>query len=265
MIDLHSHILPGLDDGSPDMETSLEMARMAAGDGIAVMACTPHIMPGLYDNTPSHIRTRVHSFQQKLNEAHIPLQIVAGSDAHMRPDFVQGLKSDQILTINKSRYVLFEPPHTVTPPRLEELLFNIMASGFMPILTHPERLKWIETNFPVIERLSAAGVWMQITAGSLTGHFGQRPQYWAEKMLGLGMVHILATDAHNLTLRPPILSRAYDVAKAAIGPEDARHLVLTRPINIRDDQPIEKSPPVIALARATDQPVSAWRRWLKAG
>ena len=265
MIDLHSHILPGLDDGSPDMETSLDMARMAAGDGIVVMACTPHIMPGLYDNAPSRIRTRVQTFQQKLLEAHIPLQVVAGSDAHMRPDFIQGLKSDRILTINKSRYVLFEPPHTVTPPRLEELLFNIMASGFMPILTHPERLKWIETNFPVIERLSAAGVWMQITAGSLTGHFGPRPQYWAEKMLGLGMVHILATDAHNLTLRPPVLSRAYDLAKAAIGHEGAMHLVLTRPVNILDDQPIEKSPPVVALAGTADEPVSAWRRWLKAG
>ena len=241
------------------------MARMAVADGIVAMACTPHIAPGLYDNRPSRIRTRVQTFQEKLLEADIPLQVVAGCDAHMRPDFIQSLKSGRILTINKSRYVLFEPPHTVMPLRLEELLFNIMASGFVPILTHPERLKWIETNFSIFERLSMAGVWMQITAGSLTGHFGKRPQYWAEKMLGLGMVHILATDAHNLTSRPPILSKACELAKAALGPQEAVHLVMTRPANILDNEPVEKSPPVTALAAATGEPVSAWRRWLKLG
>lgn len=265
LIDLHSHILPGLDDGSPDLKTSLDMARMAVADGIAAMACTPHILPGLYDNSPSDIRKRTQKFQQKLLEAQIPLQVVAGCDAHMRPDFIQGLKADRILTINRSRYVLFEPPHTVAPLRLEELLFNIMTSGFMPILTHPERLKWTETNFLVIERLSAAGVWMQITAGSLTGQFGQRPKYWAEKMLGLGMVHILATDAHNMTSRPPILSKAYDMASAAIGREQAAHLVVTRPVNILDNEPIENSPPVLATAGLPVEQVSAWRRWLKVG
>jgi protein-tyrosine phosphatase len=183
----------------------------------------------------------------------------------MRPDFIQGLESGQILTINRSRYVLFEPPHTVLPPRLEDLLFSIMASGFVPILTHPERLKWLETNFALIERLAVAGVWMQITAGSLTGQFGKRPQYWAEKMLGLGMVHILATDAHNLTSRPPILSKAHDMARAAIGREDALHLVVTRPVNILDNEPVEKSPPVFAAAGVADEPASGWRRWLKAG
>jgi protein-tyrosine phosphatase len=265
LIDLHSHILPGLDDGSPDMATSMDMARMAAADGIMVMACTPHIMPGLYDNTPSDIRKRVQAFQLKLHEASIDLQVVAGCDGHMRPDFIQGLKTDKILTINGSRYVLFEPPHTVLPPRLEDLLFSIMASGFMPILTHPERLKWIETNFALIERLSTAGVWMQITAGSLTGQFGNRPQYWAEKMLGLGVVHVLATDAHNLTSRPPILSKAHDMAQAAIGREDALHLVMTRPVNILDNEPLEKSPPVYAAAGVAGEPVSGWRRWLKVG
>lgn len=265
MIDLHSHILPGLDDGSPDMKTSLDMARMAAADGIVVMACTPHIMPGLYENTPADIRKKLQAFQLKLREAGIELQVVAGCDGHMRPDFIQGLKTGRILTINKSRYVLFEPPHTVLPPRLEDLLFNIMASGFLPILTHPERLKWIETGFALIERLSLAGVWMQITAGSLTGQFGNRPQYWAEKMLGLGMVHILATDAHNLTSRPPILSKAYDMARAAIGRDEALHLVVTRPINILDNKPLEKSPPVFAAASVAGEPALGWRRWLKAG
>ncbi|MGB9143991.1 MAG: CpsB/CapC family capsule biosynthesis tyrosine phosphatase, partial [Aestuariivirga sp.] len=162
-------------------------------------------------------------------------------------------------------YVLFEPPHTVAPPRLEDLLFNIMASGYVPILTHPERLRWIETHFALIQRLSMAGVWMQLTAGSLTGRFGKRPQYWAEKMLGLGMVHILATDAHNLTTRPPLLAKAFDMARAAIGQDAANHLVVTRPIHIVDNHPVEQSPPLLVYAHSVGEPSWGWRRRLKAG
>ena len=265
MIDLHSHILPELDDGSPDMETSLQMGRMAVADGIVVVACTPHITPGVYDNRAEDIRKSVEAFQLRLFESHIPLHVVSGCDGHMRPDFVTALNSGEVLTINRSRYVLFEPPHTVAPPRLEDLLFSIMASGYVPILTHPERLKWIETHFALIQRLSMAGVWMQLTAGSLTGRFGKRPQYWAEKMLGLGMVHILATDAHNLTTRPPLLAKAFAIARTAIGPDAANHLVVTRPIHIVDNHPAEQSPPLLAHANSAGEPSWGWRRRLKAG
>jgi protein-tyrosine phosphatase len=135
----------------------------------------------------------------------------------------------------------------------------------VPILTHPERLKWIETSFSIFERLSMAGVWMQITAGSLTGHFGKRPQYWAEKMLGLGMVHFLATDAHNLTSRPPILSEAYELAKAAVGAEEALNLVRTRPESILGNAAIEKLPPIFMTTKMSTEPAYGWRRWLKVG
>ncbi|MDE2385235.1 MAG: capsular biosynthesis protein [Alphaproteobacteria bacterium] len=243
MIDLHSHILPGVDDGARDVETSLEMARMAVADGIRVMACTPHFMPGLYDNTAPDIFARVQRLQADLDGAAIPLFLVTGCDAHIRVDFLEGLRNNQILRLNDSRYVLFEPPHNIVPQRMEDLLFNLVTSGFVPILTHPERLKWIESNFALIESLFNQGVWMQITAGSLTGRFGKRPKYWADRMLAEGMVHILATDAHNTRSRPPLLSEARQVAAAALGLDEAENLVLRRPALVLDNEPAAKAPP----------------------
>jgi protein-tyrosine phosphatase len=120
MIDLHSHILPGVDDGARDLAASLDMARMAVADGIQVMACTPHFMPGMYDNESQDIRTRIASLQSSLQEADINLSLVVGSDAHIRPDFLSCLRDGKILRLNDSRYVLFEPPHNIAPQRLED-------------------------------------------------------------------------------------------------------------------------------------------------
>ena len=138
MIDLHSHILPSVDDGAANLEMALEMARMAVDDGIEVMACTPHFMPGTYDNTSGDIRSRIDALNHSLIDHNIDLSLVTGSDAHICPDFIDKLRSGDILTIHDSRYVLFEPPHTIMPQRMSELLYNIIMAGFVPVLTHPE-------------------------------------------------------------------------------------------------------------------------------
>jgi protein-tyrosine phosphatase len=263
MIDLHSHILPGVDDGAPDLQTALAMARMAVDDGIRVMAATPHFMPGLYDNEAVDIRARIAMFNKQLGDAGIDLHVVPGCDAHIRPDFLNCLRDGTLLRINDSRYVLFEPPHMTLPPRLEDLLFNILMAGYVPVLTHPERLKWIEQHYQVFQNLAQSGVWMQITCGSLTGRFGSRPKYWAERMLAEGIVHILATDAHNLTSRPPSMASAFEKAKSEVGLDEANNLVLVRPVNILDDHPVEHSPPVIVSKTQEAPPLSRWRRMFR--
>ena len=260
MIDLHSHILPAVDDGAPDLATSLEMARMAAADGIEVMACTPHFMLGLYDNTASDIRQRIAVLNQKLIEEEIDLALVVGGDAHIRPDFIDCLRDGRILSLHDSRYVLFEPSHVTMPPRLDELLFNVLMAGFVPILTHPERFRWIEGNYPVFQKLVEAGVWMQVTAGSLTGRFGKRPHYWAQKMLAEGLIHIIATDAHNTTSRPPLMTSAFNIAVQEVGLDEARHLVLTRPQAILENLSPERAVPLPQLAKAEAAPPSVWKR-----
>jgi protein-tyrosine phosphatase len=246
LIDLHSHILHGVDDGAKLLEDSIAMGRAAAEDGIHVMACTPHFMPGMYDNEAGDIRRRVQELNTVFEDQGIDVALVTGSDAHVRPDFVQALRNGEILTLHDSRYVLIEPPHNILPNRLDDLLFNIVAAGFVPILTHPERLKWIEREYDFIINAFKSGVWMQITAGSLTGKFGRRPEYWAQRMLSEGMIHILASDAHNLRSRPPIMSEAFELAKSELGLDEATHLVVTRPTLVLENAPPGAAPEILA-------------------
>lgn len=229
MIDLHAHILPGIDDGASDLQIALDMARMQVAGGVTVQACTPHILPGMYHNTGPDIRRAVAEFQAVLTEHGIPLQVVVGADNHMIPDFVEQLRSGHLLRLADSRYVLVEPPHHVAPPQVEAFFFGLLVAGYVPILTHPERLSWINTHYEIFKRLVRKGVWMQITAGSLTGEFGDGARYWAERMLDEGLVHILATDAHGTKRRAPDLSGGRDVAAERVGAEEAAHLVETRP------------------------------------
>jgi protein-tyrosine phosphatase len=260
MIDLHSHILPGVDDGAPDLATALDMARMAVDDGISVMACTPHFLPGLYNNRAEDIRGRVAELNAQLQDRDIALVLVTGSDAHVRPDFLACARSGEILTLNDSRYVLFEPPHNILPQRLDDLLFNILTGGFVPILTHPERLEWIESNYGVIAQYARMGVWMQVTAGSLTGDFGRRAKYWAQKLLAEGFVHILASDAHNLTSRPPKLSHAFGLASREVGLDEAERLVLLRPEKILENCHVEAIAPIRVTPPKPIEPMPFWRR-----
>jgi protein-tyrosine phosphatase len=232
MIDLHCHILPGIDDGAANLGISLGMAQASVADGVSVLACTPHILPGLYHNAGPQIASAVQHLRDALGQEGIPLRLVAGADIHMVPDLIAGLRSGRIPSIAGSRYVLIEPPHHTAPPQLESFFFNLLVEGFVPILTHPERLNWLQSRYEVIRQLVRAGVWMQITSGSLTGAFGRNAQYWAHRMLDEGCVHILATDAHDTDRRPPDLSRGRDAAAALVGIEEAEHLVRTRPLGV---------------------------------
>jgi len=242
MYDLHSHLLPGIDDGSPDYETSLTMARAYVDQGVQCVACTPHILPGLYHNSGPQIKAAVAELQQRLDDAAIPLRLVAGADNHIIPDFVAGLKQGRLLPIGDSCYVLVEPPHHIAPVRLEDLFFSILLGGYIPILTHPERLSWIESKYDVMTTLAAKGVWMQLTSGSLSGRFGRRPRYWAQRMLEEGLVQILATDAHDTIRRPPDLAKGLREAERLVGVEEARHLVVTRPLGALMNKPVRDLP-----------------------
>ena len=157
MIDLHCHLLPGIDDGARDLGVSLEMARMAVADGVKAIACTPHILPGLYENTGPQIRQATKALQQVLEQEGIPLHLVTGADVHMVPDLAAGLQVGRLLSLNDTRYVLVEPPHHVAPVRIEDFFFNLLVAGYVPMLTHPERLSWIEVQYPAIQRMVKAG------------------------------------------------------------------------------------------------------------
>jgi protein-tyrosine phosphatase len=247
MYDLHCHMLPAIDDGARNLETALQMARIAVDDGITHLACTPHIYPGMFENDAQGIGQAIEEFSGQLKESGIALQLGIGADVHMVPEVPDGLRTGRIPTINGSRYFLLEPPHHVAPPRFEETVFDLVAYGYVPVITHPERLSWVGDYYEVFHAVVKQGAWIQITSGSVTGRFGEEAQFWAQKMLEDGIVHILATDAHNLKNRAPLLAEGRDAAACWVGEEEASRMVLDRPKGIWEDVPVEDQPPALVF------------------
>ena len=232
---------------------SLEMARIAAADGIHTVACTPHIYPGMYENTADGIRAAIAALQAELDAQGIALRLVEGADVHLEPDLVGSIRNGRVPTLAGSRYLLFEPPHHVAPPRFEESVFELMAAGIIPVVTHPERLSWVETHFDMFKRLSERGAWMQVTAGALTGRFGRRVQYWGERFVGEGHCQVLATDAHHPQRRPPLLAEAREAAAVLVGREAAEHMVVTRPAGVVANVDPASLPPLLAASTGFQQ------------
>jgi protein-tyrosine phosphatase len=244
VIDLHCHMLPGIDDGAADLQTALEMARIAVADGIRMTACTPHIYPGLYLNDAEGIRAAVAALREGLGEAGIALEITAGADIQMVPELLDELRSGRFPTLHASRYFLFEPPHHTVPARFTASIFDALASGYVPVITHPERLTWLgKEHYPWFVEAARQGAWVQVTAGALTGRFGRRARYWGERMLDDGIVHILATDAHGVDRRPPLLAEGREVARKWVGADESRRLVESRPRAIIEDRDPGELPP----------------------
>src|SRR5262245_31118257 len=154
------------------------MASAFVDDGVSVVACTPHIFPGLYNNSGPQIRRAAAHLQQRINEKGISLRLVTGADNHITPDFVEQLRRSHLLSLADSRYVLVEPPHHVAPPRLRELFFDLIVAGYVPVLTHPERLTWINSHYELVRQLVKAGAWLQMTAGAIAGALRNKDMSW---------------------------------------------------------------------------------------
>ncbi|MEM8750441.1 MAG: CpsB/CapC family capsule biosynthesis tyrosine phosphatase [Pseudomonadota bacterium] len=241
MIDLHSHILPGIDDGATDMAMSVRMAELALADGVTHMACTPHVMPEVYENRSDDILTSIAMLDGELKARSLDLTLVSGCDAHVCFDMLEKLKSGDILTLNNTRYFLFEPSHHIAPPNIVGFCRRLIAQGFVPVLTHPERLSWLATRYSLVQDMHKLGVVIQLTAASITGRFGQMAQRLSDRMLDDGLVDVIATDAHNIKGRPPGLTEAREAIENRLGTEVAWRLVRGNPEKILADAPIDRT------------------------
>ena len=249
MIDLHCHMLPAIDDGSKDLEMSLEMAGMAVADGITHTVCTPHIYPGWFENTASGIKEGVSRLQEALDVADIHLKLLAGADIQVVPDLVDGLQTGALPTIHGSRYFLFEPPHNTRLPGIDKLIHQTVLNGYVPIITHPERLSYIDKDYELFAGAALNGAWIQLTGGSLLGEFGSRARDVSRRLLADGFVHVLASDGHNLDRRAPVLRDARASAAEIVGETEASRLVFERPeAVIANEDPGAVTPPPGASA-----------------
>jgi protein-tyrosine phosphatase len=165
---------------------------------------------------------------------------VLGADIHIDRYIVDKLVSGELPRLANSRYFLFEPPHHVLPPGFFNLCEKLIQTGFIPVLTHPERFTWIENQYPLICKLDELGVGMQLTAMSIIGNFGKRAQYWSDRIRDEGRVDIIASDAHNTRSRPPGLSKARDVISEKLGKDEVSKIVHKNPANILENYHLRK-------------------------
>jgi protein-tyrosine phosphatase len=243
MIDIHAHILPGLDDGADTWEQSLQMARMAVEDGIEVMVATPHLFKDKsvdleQVNHKNLVLQHCDELRQKLLEAAIPLEILPGCDFPLSFESLQLLDDGQALTINNAnRYLLLELPDTSLPPATEEICFHLQSKGITSIITHPERHMIIQGMPNRLKRLIDLGCLAQMTGNSLTGWFGRGVKKFSRQLIKSGYIHVLATDAHNHKRRPPLLSQAVKELSRLVGKDRARAMVQDIPAKIIRGEP----------------------------
>ena len=243
MIDLHCHILPGVDDGARTLEESLAMARIAAGDGITDLVATPHYIEGETTLRAAELIQNLEDLKKRLAEEHIPLRLHPGHEIHIGPEVPDLLEREEILSLAGSRYVLVELPFFELPLYAESVLHTLRLSGKVPVLAHPERNRLLEENPNRLLDFLELGVLAQINAGSLLGRNGKPVRKAAEILLTHGMVHFVASDGHHQDQRRPRLSQARKAAARLIGAREAEKLFESNPARVLADEPIEAEVP----------------------
>ncbi len=233
MIDIHSHILPGVDDGAPDLETSLEMCKIAVSDGVTIMAATPHMLDGIHNVERETIISGVAELQKKLDENNIQLHVVPGADIHINVDFINLYKSGSIVTLNDNgKYALIEFPPSTIPQKANEFLFSLQVHGVVPIITHPERNQSVQRHPEQAIKWAESGHVIQVTTASITGELGKEAKECSMKLLEANLVHVVASDAHSATWRAPGLSAARSIIAEMISEEEAELATRLRPESI---------------------------------
>ena len=249
MVDIHCHILPGLDDGAETIEQSVEMAEMAIKDGITHVVATPH-SNGEYRFDPVLIRQRRDELQERLAGR---LTLATGCDFHLSFENIQDLRSNPAkYTINQKNYLLVELADFSIPPGTDETLHQLQLLGLSPIITHPERNRLIRSKPEQLRNWLRQGCYVQITAQSLLGGFGESTKKQAEEWLEQDMVHFFASDAHNPSGRPLRLRAAYEAVAEKRGEEVAQALFVENPMAALEGRPLpyEPEPPEAASRSA---------------
>ena len=262
MIDIHNHVLHGLDDGAETLEESVEMCRISFDDGVRTIVATPHTLNSVYENKRSTILAKVQELnavidgeflytpspflQSGVSSAtrrptgtgtkldnptnQVNLKIVPGADVHFSEEVLSPQYRDEIMTVaDGGKFLLLEFPSQGIPFETETILFELMVRGVIPIITHPERNLEIAHSSKRYSHMVERGCLGQISAASLTGGFGRNARQAAEKLLRKNLVHFIASDAHSLNGRPPGLSSAVRAAAKIVGEAEARKMVTEYP------------------------------------
>lgn len=218
MIDLHCHLLPGIDDGPETMEESLALAQSAVDQGITHVLCTPHHNNGRYENPKASIIAAVAELQIALDETQIPLTVLEGQEVRITGELVEDLNEDNLLfTDLNDTYLLIEFPSADVPAFSETLLFELRGMGKIPVIVHPERNRFFMEDPDRLIPFLEMGCLAQLTAPSIVGIFGKKIQKIAHEMVERNLVQMVASDAHGVNKRPFYLKEAYTEIEGKFG------------------------------------------------
>lgn len=217
MIDIHSHILPGIDDGAKTVEDSLEMAKLAVKEGIHTIIATPHHKNGKYSNSKDRILPIVEQLNKRFIEENIPLTVLPGQETAINGDMLEDYQAGEILPLNQTQYLFVELPSNHVPRYTKQMMFNLQLKGLIPIIVHPERNSEIHERPEKLFELVEKGALAQLTAGSLCGKFGKKIKSFSEQLVEANLVHFVASDAHNVTSRGFHMGQAFDIVRSKYG------------------------------------------------
>lgn len=196
-VDLHSHFIPGIDDGSQSMEESLSLLKGMEALGYEKVITTPHIMIDVYRNTPRIIKEGLSALREAAKAEGIKLEIEAAAEYYLDEGFYDHLHSDEVMSIH-GKYLLFETSYATKPLQIEEMIFEISASGYIPLMAHPERYRYVSDPLKEYGRWKELGVLFQLDLNSLGGHYGKDAKKKAEILSNNGMIDFLGSDVHHL-------------------------------------------------------------------
>jgi protein-tyrosine phosphatase len=264
MVDLHLHLLPGIDDGSPTLDISIAMARMAASDGITHSIATPHASHR-YSFDPAVNLERLNELREALAQEAIPLNLATGCDFHISYDNVQdAIEHPKKYTLNGTDYLLIELPDHGLSPNLTETFYELRLAGMIPILTHPERNPTLQKDPSRLADWLRDGMLLQVTTSSVLGNMGKSAQRLAHQLLRDRWVHFLATDAHNIERRPPLMREAMEFVAEKYGEAYAYSLCVANPLAVFEGRALPSQPEALRLYDEDDRiGLPWWKRLLK--
>ncbi|MCL0032290.1 phosphotransferase [Peptococcaceae bacterium] len=238
MIDIHAHILPGIDDGPADLDISLELCMSAYNRGVDIIIATPHYWHAVYQPLRHEVMEKIDLLTNELKKRKISIKVLPGMEVYLDVELPNWLKSKKIYTLGDAgKYVLVELPPQIFPSYTEIVLCKLLAMGITPILAHPERNAQIISNPKLLYRLLEEGVLLQITAGSLIGLFGKSSEQAAKLFLKCNWVDFIASDCHGKQ-RPYIFTEGVKVAEEIIGKDKTKLLVTENPYRVITGKPI---------------------------
>jgi len=214
LIDIHSHILPGIDDGARSLDIAIEMAQQAVDCGVSHMVCTPHIHKGYFDNSPSTIKPVFDEFVKAVKAAGIPLTLSYAAEVRVNELIPAWFKQGELPFIGElsdKKILLLEMPHSHVPQGLETLVKWLLRNNVQPLIAHPERNRELLAEPTKFSWLQRQGCLFQVTAGALTGRFGDNVAQFALSLMQRKAFHVVASDTHDLVRRPNDMRDAFDV------------------------------------------------------